>query len=178
MKNFFLSLLVISVFSVLPSCGNDDEKELKFFTGDCRQLVSLESGPANSPITTAAVISTLDGMLTDSPGYGSPVSSGELQVTGSNTVVKVTGLPPGTALKDFKVNINGIEQEFGEISNERANLNLYTDTYLDFFKQAFGKMVSDRRLETRVSFTPTVKATDSVKLEIVFSGRFSYWAKI
>jgi len=176
MKKLLFALLTISLFA-FTACGSDDEKEEKFFTGDCAQTVTLESGPANSPITNSST-STLEDMLKNTSGYGSPISSGELLVTGSNTAVKVTGLPEGVALKDFKLSINGLEQSFGEISNEKSNLNLYTTTYSDYFKRAFNQMVSNKKLETKITFTPSVKTTDEVKLEIVFSGRFSYWVKI
>ncbi|MDR1091389.1 MAG: hypothetical protein LBL79_09960, partial [Prevotella sp.] len=157
---------------------SDDEKEEKFFNGDCIQTISLESGPANGPYSTPKALSTLDDMLKNVAGYGSPISSGSLHTTGENTEVKIYGLPVGTALKDLKITINnGIAENFGEVSNEKGNLNLYTghDT---FFKKAFDQMVSNKKLETVISFTPTIQVTNEVSLKIVFSGRFSYWVKI
>lgn len=179
MKKLFFSLFVLSILFAFTACGSDDDdQEQKFFTGDCKQTVLLEWSQANSTTTTATVKSTLDDMLKNSPGYGSPVSSGELLIAGSNTDVKIAGLPEGTALKDFKININGIEQNFGEISNEKSNLNLWTDKNADFFKRAFNKMVSEKKLETKVTFTATTVGVEGVRLEIVFNGRFSYWVKI
>lgn len=177
MKKLIFNLLTISLLFAFSACGSDDEKEEKFFTGDCKQTVLLKSGAAGATITIPAS-STLEDMLKNSSGYGSPISSGELQISGSNTSINITGLPTGTALKDFKLNINGIEQSFGEISNEKANLNLYTTTYSEFFKKAFNQMVSNKKLDVKVTFAPTVETGNEVKLEIVFSGRFSYWVKI
>lgn len=179
MKKLFFALFAIGAILAFSACSSDDdEKEQKFFTGDCKQSISLESGPANAPITSVLVSSSLADMLKDSPNFGSPIATGEFLVAGSNTQIKVTGLPEGVALKDFKININGIEQGFGEVSNEKANLNLYTSAYEDFFKRAFNQMVKNGKLETKASFTPTEKTTDDVKLEITFSGRFSYWVKL
>ncbi len=177
MKKLIFSLFTISLLFVFPACGSDDEKEEKFFTGDCKQTILLKSGAAGATITIPAT-STLDDMLKNSSGYGSPISSGELLIAGSNTSVTITGLPEGTALKDFKLNINGIEQNFGEVSNEKANLNLYTTAYSDYFKRAFNQMVANKKLDVKVTFAPTVETDNSVKLEIVFSGRFSYWVKL
>lgn len=177
MKKLTFSLFIISLLFVFAACGSDEEKEEKFFAGDCTQTISLESGPANGTYSTPTASSTLDDMLKDATGYGSPISSGTLQTTGENTAVKIIGLPAGTALKDFKITINGAVESFGEVSNEKVNLNLYTghDT---FFKKAFDLMVSNKKLETVVSFTPSVQVTSEVSLKIVFSGRFSYWVKI
>lgn len=177
MKKLIFSLFTISLLFTFAACGSDDEKEEKFFTGDCEQTILLKSGAAGSTIIISAT-STLDDMLEDSSGYGTPISSGELLIAGSNTSVTITGLPEGTVLKNFKLNINGIEQSFGEISVAKANLNLYTSTYFDYFQKAFNQMVADKKLDVEVTFAPTVETDNSVKLEIVFSGRFSYWVKI
>lgn len=177
MKKLIFSLFTISILFAFSACGSDDEKEQKFFTGDCKQTVLLKSGAAGATITIPAT-STLEDMLKNSSGYGSPISSGELVIAGSNTSVNISGLPEGVALKDFKLNINGIEQNFGEISNEKANLNLYTTAYSDYFKRTFNQMVANKKLDIKVTFAPTVETDNSVKLEIVFSGRFSYWVKL
>lgn len=177
MKKLIFSLFTISLLFAFSACGSDDEKEQKFFTGDCKQTVLLKSGAAGATITIPAT-STLEDMLKNSSGYGSPISSGELVIAGSNTSVNITGLPEGVALKEFKLNINGIEQNFGEISNEKANLNLYTTAYSDYFKRTFNQMVANKKLDIKVTFAPTVETDNSVKLEIVFSGRFSYWVKL
>lgn len=181
MKKLFFALFAIGAILAFSACSSDDdEKEQKFFTGDCKQTISLKAGPANASITLGAVESTLENMLKDSQGYGSPISTGELEVTGSNTSVRVVGLPEGVSLKDFKIKINdsNIEQNFGEISIEKANLNLYTSAYTNFFSSVFNKMVSDKKLKTVVSFVPSHDITEDVKLEITFSGRFSYWVKL
>lgn len=180
MKKLFFALFAVGAILAFSACGSDDEKEQKFFTGDCKQTVSLKAGPANASITLGAVESTLENMLKDSPGYGSPISTGELEVTGSNTSVRVVGLPDDVTLKNFtiKVNDSNIEQNFGEISAENANLNLYTNAYTSFFSNVFNKMVSDKKLKTVVSFVPSRDITEDVTLEIIFSGRFSYWVKI
>ncbi|MFT4222068.1 hypothetical protein [Dysgonomonas sp.] len=177
MKKLIFSLFTISLLFVFPACGSDDEKEEKYFNGDCVQTISLESGPANGPYSTPKASSTLDDMLKDVAGYGSPISSGKLHTTGENTEVKIFGLPAGTALKDLKITINGITESFGEVSNENANLNLYTG-HDAFFSRAFDQMVANKKLETVISFTPTVQVTSEVSLKIVFSGRFSYWVKL
>ncbi|GHV38463.1 hypothetical protein FACS1894179_01890 [Bacteroidia bacterium] len=177
MKKLIFNLFAISLLFAFSACGSDDEKEEKFFTGDCKQTILLKSGAAGATITIPAT-STLDDMLKNSSGYGSPVSSGELIIAGSNTSINVTGLPTGVALKDFKLNINGIEQSFGEISNEKANLNLYTSAYSDYFNRTFNQMVANKKLDVKVTFVPTVETDNNVKLEIVFSGRFSYWVKL
>jgi hypothetical protein len=177
MKKLIFNLFAISLLFTFSACGSDDEKEEKFFTGDCKQTILLKSGAAGATITIPAT-STLDDMLKNSTGYGSPISSGELVLAGSNTSVNVNGLPTGVALKDLKLNINGIEQSFGEISNEKANFNLYTSAYSDYFNKAFNQMVANKKLDVKVTFAPTVETSNDVKLEIVFSGKFSYWAKI
>ncbi|MFV0539304.1 MAG: hypothetical protein ACK5M3_18335 [Dysgonomonas sp.] len=178
MKKLLFNLLAISMLFAFSACGSDDEKEQKFFTGDCKQTVLLKSGAAGTTVTIPAT-STLEDMLKNVSGYGSPISSGELLLgSGSNTTIDIVGLPVGTALKDFKLNINGIEQNFGEISNEKANLNLYTTTYADYFKRVFNQMVANKKLDIKVTFAPTVETDNDVKLEIVFSGRFSYWVKL
>ena len=177
MKKLIFSLFTISLLFAFTACGSDEEKEEKFFTGDCIQTISLESGPANGAYSTPTTSSTLDNMLKDATGYGSPISSGSFQTTGENTEVKIIGLPAGTALKDFKLTINGAVESFGEVRNEKVNLNLYTN-HDTFFKKAFDLMVSNKKLETVASFTPTVQVTNAVSLRIVFSGRFSYWVKL
>lgn len=177
MKKLLFTLFSISILFAFSACGSDDEKEEKFFTGDCNLTTALVSGAPESTVTIPNQ-STLDNLLKDSPGYGSPVSSGELLVNGKNTSVKITGLPVGTALKDFTIDVNGLTKNFGELSNEKVNLDLYTSANSKFFQDAFDRMVSNKNLDMKVTFTPTVQTTSEVKLEIIFSGRFSYWVKI
>lgn len=178
MDKRLFKLLAFSLVFIFSSCGSDDDKKVaEYFTGDCKQVVSLEWKQANSTITTAPDTMLLEDMLRNQPGFGSPIASGELLVAGSNTSARVTGLPADASLKDFKVNINGIEENFGEISRKNANLNLYTDKHIDFFRNAFNRMVSDKQLITKVTFTSDIAGIDDVKLEIVFSGRFAYWVR-
>lgn len=178
MKKLIFSLFTISLLFAFSACGSDDEKEKKSFLGDCKQTILLKSGAAGATITIPAT-STLDDMLKNSSGYGSPVSEGELLLgSDGQTSINIVGLPEGTALKDFKLNINGIEQNFGELSNEKANLNLFTTAYADYFKRTFNQMVANRKLDVKVTFAPTVETDNNVKLEIVFSGKFSYWVKL
>lgn len=179
MRKLLFTLFATSLLFAFSACSDDDNKEQFFFNGDCKQTISLESGPAGSVITTTPLSTTLDDMLKDSEGFGAPVSTGEMLVAGSNTSVLIKNLPAGVVLKDLKININGIERSFGDISNEKANLNLYMGAEsAAFFSKAFDKVVSNKAMTTKVTFTPSEKTAGDVTLEIVFSGRFSYWAKI
>lgn len=174
MRKLAFILFTITTVFALTSCGSDDKKEQVFFNGDCKQSVVLESGPANSSITTNEVSATLDDMLKGATGYGSPVSTGEFHVNGANTVVKITGLPDNTVLKNFSLEINGLKNDFGDIPVTHTNLYTGNSTY---FQKVFDKMIKDKKLSTKATFTPTEKTSSDVKLEIVLSGRFSYWAK-
>jgi len=174
MKKIFHILFVLVVVFTFSSCGSDDEKERKYFNGDCKQTVSLESGPANSSITTKDTSPSLDEMLQNATGYGYPVIGGELHVNGENTAVKVVGLPDGVILKNFSLKINGSKKEYGDIDVTRTNLYTGNSSY---FEQVFASMIKNKKLITEVTFTPTEKISADVKLEIVFSGRFSYWQK-
>mgnify|MGYP001249934366 CR=1 FL=1 len=177
MKKLLFSLFSLSILFVVSACSSDDDPKVqKFFNGDCKQVVSLESGPAGSPITNKKE-SNLDDMLSDINGYGWPIVSGELIVAGSNTSAKVVGLPEGVVLKNVIININGIKHEFGDISNENANLNLYTDANDKFFKDAFATLVPKKKMVTEVTFTPSERIREDVSLEIIFSGKYSYWVK-
>lgn len=178
MTKKILALFTLSVF-FLSSCGSDDEREARFFTGDCKQSISLEWKQANSTVTTAPDTIYLDDMLKNYPGFGTPIFDGELLLGDSNTSARIIGLPIEASLKDFRISINGKEMRFGEISHKNANLNLYTsDNNKNFFEPAFRRMIADKRLITKTTFTPTVDGVEDVKLEIVFSGKFSYWVKL
>lgn len=179
MKKLLFTLFATSLLFAFTGCGSDDDKEQKFFKGDCKQTISLKSGSEGSQITTKPTYATLDDMLKGATGFGSPISTGELLITGENTAAMVKGLPEGVTLKGFKVDINGLVYEFGDISNEAQNLNLYKGTKnAEFFSKAFDKIVSAKSMTTKVTFTPTQEISEDVTLEIVFTGTFSYWAKI
>ncbi|NDV93684.1 hypothetical protein D0T84_01970 [Dysgonomonas sp. 521] len=176
MEKLFHILFALVVVSAFSSCGSDDEKERKYFNGDCRQTISLESGVAGNTVITSPVTSKLDDMLQYATGYGYPVVSGEFHENGENTAVKVIGLPDGVVLKNFSMEINGLKKDFGNIDITYANLYTGNGSY---FKKVFESMVNSNRreLKTSVTFTPTERITSDTKVEIVFSGRFSYWQK-
>lgn len=174
MRKLFFVVLTITTMFTFSACGSDDEKEQVFFNGDCKQTISLESGVGGNTVITSPVKSELDDMLKNSSGFGSPVATGEFHVNGSNTMVKITGLPNGVILKNFSLNINGLKHDFGDRPVD--NTNLYTGN-ADYFQKVFDQMIKNKYLETIVTFTPTEKVSANVKLEMVFSGRFSYWQK-
>lgn len=174
MKSIFHILFVLVVVSAFSSCGSDDEKERKYFNGDCKQTISLESGVAGNTVITSPIISKLDDMLVNATGYGYPVVSGEFHENGENTAVKVVGLPEGVVLKNFSMEINGLKNDFGNI--DITYVNLYTGNG-SYFKKVFDSMVKKRELKTSITFTPTERISSDTKVEIVFSGRFSYWQK-
>lgn len=180
MKKLLFTLFSISILFAFSACGGDDDDKVeKFFNGDIRQTITLKSAEAGSIVTTKPVSTKLEDLLKGSTGYDgiTSISTGKFVIAGSNTSVNIVGLPEGTALQGFVLDINGEKLEFGEISNEKKNLNLFKDNYLDSFKKAFNKVISSKKMETKVTFTPTVETTADVKIEIVFSGEFSYWAK-
>lgn len=178
MKKAFISVLFLGLLFSFVSCGSDDpEKVEKSFNGVCKQTVDIKAY-ANASTTIPTITSTLDDMLKNSAGYGSPIASGSLVVAGSETSVKIDGLEnmaDGVILKDFKLTINGLERNFGNVTKD--NVRLYTDQHLDYFKNVFNKMVSEGKLVTKISFTPSVDidAADKVKLQIAFDGKFSYF---
>lgn len=178
MKKLLFTLFATSLLFTFSACGDDDDQyEDRAFVGDCSQVISLESGPAGNTNITEQKISKLEDMLKNSTGFGSPIKN-TAEIYSKDSFVKITGLPAGTTLKEFKLTINGIEQAFGDISTEKSNLELYTNTHDEYFKKAFNKMVTDGALKVQVSFSPTVKTTTDVKLEVSFRGRFIYSAKI
>jgi hypothetical protein len=181
MKKLTFKLFAISLLFAFSACGSsDDEKEEKVFLGDCKQTVEVKGFKGQLSSTDPAITATLDDMLKNTSGYGSPVTAGEFLLT--TTSIKITGLKEGVTLNGFKISINGIEESFGNISPVQGTtgFDLYSGSHLDYFKNAFNRMVSSRKLETKITFTPSVDilSEDNVKLEIVFSGRFSYWVKL
>ncbi|MDR0825619.1 MAG: hypothetical protein LBN74_11030 [Prevotella sp.] len=173
MKKLFFTLLTITTIFAFTACGSDD-KEQFFFDGNCKQTISLESGPAGGPYTTPTTKASLNDLLKNATNYGSPISTGVLNITGGSTAVKVTGLTDGVTLANFTLKINGLENNFGDVTSVKSNL--YAGTVNgQYFQKVFDKMVKTGTLETAVSFTPNVKISDDVKLEIVFDGTFSYW---
>lgn len=179
MKKVFHILFVLVVVFTFSSCGSDDEKELISFEGDCKQIVEIKGYAGQSIQTDPPVISKLSDMLSGSPNYGPSISTGEFYPVG--TSVKITGLKEGTTLSGFVLTINGVSQSFGDVKllEGSTEYTLYSNKYLDFFRNGFNKMVSKKQLETSLKFTPSedIAATDNVKLEIVYRGKFSYWVK-
>lgn len=180
MKKTSLSIAILSALLVFTGCGSDDpEKVEKFFNGICKQTIAIQAY-ANQNTTIEPKVSTLEQMLEDTPGYGSPISSGSFVVTG-NTTIEIEGLDDlaeEVTLKDFKLEINGLEKKFGDIT--KKNARLYTDQHLDYFKNVFNKMIQEKKLSTKVSFSPTanINPTDNIKLQISFDGKFSYWVTL
>lgn len=178
MKRVTLTTLILCALFSFTGCGSDDpEKVEKFFNGICKQTIALQAY-ANSTTSTDAKVSTLDEMLKDTPGYGSPISSGNFVMTSQNTVIKIEGLEEmaeDVILKNFTLDINGQKRDFGDIS--KNNAKLYTDQHLEYFKNIFNLMVRDGKLTSKVTFTPTknIDPADKVKLLISFDGKFSYW---
>lgn len=181
MKKIFLTIVFLSALFSFTGCGSDDpEKIEKFFNGVCKQTVAIQAY-ANSTTSTEEKVSTLEEMLKDTPGYGSPIASGSFVVTGENTTIKVEGLEDmaeDVTLKGFTLNINGLERNFGDIT--KSNAKLYTDIHLEYFKNVFNKMIRDGKLATKITFTPTknIDPADKVKLQISFDGKFSYWVTL
>jgi len=180
MKKTLSVVFILSALFAFTGCGSDDpEKVEKFFNGICKQTINIQAY-ANQSTTIEPVTSTLESMLEDSPGYGSPISTGNFVVTG-NTTITIEGLDDmadDPVLKGFKLNINGLERSFGDIT--KKNATLYTDDHLEYFKNVFNKMVKDKKLITKVTFTPSVNIdpADKVKLVISFDGKFSYWVTL
>lgn len=179
MRKLAFILFTITTVFALTSCGSDDEKEQIFFEGECKQTVEIKGYSGQVAETNPAVTSTLSDMLKDNPNYGSPISTGEFYP--DRTSIKIVGLKEGVTLAGFTLTINGKSQVFGDIKlpNGSTEYILYTGSYTDFFKNGFNMMVNKKQLETVVKFTPSVDVTaaDNVKLEIVYRGKFSYWAK-
>jgi len=176
MKKLLFILFTISTVLAFTACGSDDNtvKIDKYFNGECKLNAAIV-GPAGSTITTAETTATLEDMLKNSTDFGTPITAGSLNLT-EKTSIKVTGLKKGVTLKDFKLIINGGEKSFGDISNEALNTNLYNDASLNFFKDAFSRMVSEGSLKVKTSFTPSasIETADKVQVEILFYGKFTY----
>lgn len=178
MRKVFLTTFILSILLSFTGCGSDDpEKVEKTFNGICKQTVAIQAY-ANQNTTIEQKVSTLEEMLKDTPGYGTPISGGNFVVTGENTTIKIEGLDDmaeDIILKGFILNINGLERNFGDIT--KRNAKLYTDQHLEYFRNVFNKMIRDGKLTTKITFTPTsnVDPADKVKLQISFDGKFSYW---
>jgi hypothetical protein len=176
MKKLFFILFTLGAVFTFTACGSDDDEPQKVeknFNGVCKQTVTLQAYK-DQPTTTVPVSETLDDMLKNSSGFGSPVTAGTLNLTG-NTSIKITGLQEGVTLKSFKLTLNGSERDFGDLTDVKANL--YTDDNLEYFKSAFAKMITDQKLTISATFTPSadIVPADNVKLEISYDGRFTYW---
>lgn len=177
MKKLLFTLFATSLLFAFTGCGNDDEYEDKTFIGDCLEIISLESGPAENTNITQLKVSKLEDKLKGSTGFGAPIKN-TAELYSKESFAEIKGLPDGTILKEFKLTINGKTESFGEISTEKNNLVLYTSSHDEYFKNVFNQMVRDGALKVQVSFIPTVQVTKDVKLEISFRGRFTYSVKI
>jgi len=177
MKKLFFVLFTITAMFAFTACGSDDEKEAVTFTSDCKQTVELK-GFKDQVVTIPEVSASLEDLLkVSATGYdGTRISTGELNL--GKVTASVTGLRNGVVLKDFKVKINGVEQSFGDITV--ADIDLYTNKHIDFFKNSFTRMVNQHALKINVTFTPSedIPASDNLKLELNFNGKYTYWKKI
>lgn len=167
-KIFGLMLTIAVAFS---SCGDDDKTE-KTFDGVCKHSLLLE-GSKDYILTTPESTAELNTMLSEYT-FVAPITSGVLNLT-EVTSVKITGLKNGVTLKDFSLTINDSKKDFGDIVADNAVL--YNSSTVDYFKDTFNKMVSQKKIRVKATFTPSekIEATDNVKVEIVFNGRFTYW---
>lgn len=181
MRKVFLTTFILSILLSFTGCGSDDpEKVEKSFNGICKQAVAIQAY-ANSTTTTEEKVSTLEEMLKDTPGYGSPIASGSFIVAGGVTYIQIEGLDDmaeDVTLKGFTLSINGMERNFGDIT--KNNAKLFTDNNLEYFRNVFNKMIRDGKLVTKITFTPTgnIDPADKVKLQISFDGKFSYWVTL
>lgn len=182
MKKLLFTLFSLGILLAFSACSSDDDnKEQKFLTeAKVQQSISLVA-EADHTVTTPLRSNTLNELLkgteaTDGSVYDglAAITKGDFQV--GLTTVKVVGIPAGITLKDLKININGKEHSFGDITNNNADL--YINKNVDFFSKAFNRIMSSKKMETKVTFTPSETTTEDVKLEIIFVGSFSYWVKI
>lgn len=176
MKKLFFILFTITAMFAFTACGSDDEKEEMSFNTVCKQSVQFK-GIKNQSTTSEEISAALEDLLKASAtGYdGTRISSGTLNITG-NTSAAITGLKEGIVLNNLKVKINGVEKSFGNISVASNNLNLYNDQNIDFFKDAFTRMIKNHNLTVQVTFTPSedILASDNVKLNIDFYYKISF----
>lgn len=168
-KNIFLALFsVIIVF--FSSCSSDDDKVTKEFSATCKHDVAI-LGFANQITTTDPSIRSLDDML-QNYDYNPPVVNGSMKVTSSS--FKILGLKDGVVLKNFTLKINDYQKNFGDISSTKSDL--YIDDNLDYFKEAFKRMVSQGRLKVEMTFSPSEKLDEesNVRLSLSFDGVYYY----
>lgn len=167
---FGLLMLVAVAFS---SCGSDDDKtEYVLSNALCKHTHALSIADAEAQVTTSPTNVSLDDML-KAYDYVSPITGGVMSLT-DGTTIKITGLKEGVVLQGFTLTINDSQKTFGDITSDKAEL--YNDTNLQYFKDVFNKMVSQRKLTVKASYKPNVKITDedALKIEIVFKGNFTY----
>ncbi len=169
-KIFGLMLTIAVAFS---SCSSDDKKTEATFDGVCKHSLVFGNIDKDNITTTPESTSDLNTMLSDYT-FVSPITSGVLNLT-EVTSVKITGLKNGVTLKNFSLYINDSKKDFGDIIPEKATL--YNSSTIDYFKDTFNRMVAQKKIRVKASFTPSedIKSTDNIKVEIVFNGRFTYW---
>lgn len=163
---------MLTLAVAFSSCSKDDNKTEKTFDGVCKHSLLLE-GPKDATLTTPESVAELNTMLSDYT-FVAPITSGILNLS-EVTSVKITGLKNGVTLKNFSLIINDSKKDFGDIVTDKAVL--YNSNTVDYFKDAFSKMVAQKKLRVKATFTPSesIVAADNVKVEIVFNGRFTYW---
>lgn len=164
--------LILTLAVAFSSCGDDDKTE-KSFDGICKHNLVFGNIDKDNTTTTPESTSDLNTMLSDYT-FIAPITSGVLNLS-EVTSVKITGLKNGVTLKNFSLTINDSKKDFGDIDTDKTML--YNSSTVDYFKDTFNKMVAQKKIRVKATFTPSenIVATDNVKVEIVFNGRFTYW---
>lgn len=174
-QNILYSLIILLFSIVFISCSDDDDNKSKYeFNGVCKHAVNLKGYADQSNITLTSNI-TLDEML-EAYDYKSPITAGLLYKTDSNTFFKITNLEEGRIIKNLILTINGITHTFKDDITS-SNANLYTNDTSNYFERVFNSMISQRKLNVKVSFSLRTDLTpeENVNLDMSFSGRYTYW---
>ena len=181
MKKLLFTLFSASLLFAFSACSsdNDNKVEKKLSDAPVEQIIDLV-GNKDYTVATPLKSETLNNLrkgakANDGSIYDgvAKIKEGNLQL--SKTTVRIAGLPETTTLKDFKISINGLEYSFGNITASNTDLNIGKNT--DFLNKAFEKIMASKKMETKVTFTPSETTTKDVKLEIILVGQFSYWEK-
>ncbi|WP_101688456.1 hypothetical protein [Dysgonomonas massiliensis] len=181
MKKLLFSLFTLSILFVVSACSSDDDPKVEKLLSDApvEQIIDLVGNKdytVETPLKSATLNELLKGAKAiDGSIYDglATISKGDIQL--SKTTLKIVGLPTTTTLKNFKININGLEHSFGDITAGNADLNIGKNT--DFLNKAFERVMSSKKMESKVTFSPSETTTEDVKLEIILVGQFSYWVK-
>ncbi|PXV60927.1 hypothetical protein CLV62_12814 [Dysgonomonas alginatilytica] len=173
-KIFGLMLTIAVAFS---SCGGDDDNgdgksEYTLKDAICKYSHDLGIASAGAQTITLQTTTNLDDML-KGYDYVAPITGGTMNLT-KVTSIEIVGLKEGVVLQKFSLTINGVTKEFGDITT--AKIELYNDVNLEYFKNVFNTMVSQKKLIVSATFTPSSKITDAdaLKVNFAFNGNFTY----